>query len=164
MEKIIDVQIGQVRVAQGKVILNSTAIGSCIAIVVYDATKKIGALAHVMLPGRAPKSKPLREKTRYTADAVDVIATRMEQLGSKSKDIEVVLIGGANVLGKEDDTICEQNIRSVMSVLQQKSLRIRAQYLGGNKRRSVWLDVGAGVVSYTQGNSVKKRFLKFSVA
>ena len=37
MKKVIDVQIGKVRADRGKVILKSKAIGSCIAIVAYDA-------------------------------------------------------------------------------------------------------------------------------
>ena len=65
MKKVIDVQIGEVKAEQGKVILKSKAIGSCIAIAAYDAAKNIGALAHVMMPGSTPINKELCEKTKY---------------------------------------------------------------------------------------------------
>jgi len=152
MKAIIDVQIGQVRVEQGKAILKSTAIGSCVAIVAYDATKKIGALAHVMLPGRAPVGKKRGVKTRYAADAVDVMVSQMLQLSSTTDDIEVTLVGGANILGREDDTICKDNIGSTLEMLQKKGLKVVAQAVGGMARRSVSLDVERGIVFCTEGN------------
>ena len=58
MKKVIDVQIGEVKAGRGKLMVQSKAIGSCIAIVAYDGTKNIGALAHIMLPGGAPSTAP----------------------------------------------------------------------------------------------------------
>ncbi|RKY24700.1 MAG: chemotaxis protein CheD [Planctomycetota bacterium] len=155
MKKVIDVRIGQVKVQQGKVILESRAIGSCIAIVAYDVTKGIGALAHVMLPGRAPADKETSQKTRYAADAIDAIVSKMARLGSKNGDIEVALVGGANVLNKKDDTICKDNIESVLGLLEKKRLKVRAQSIGGTNRRNVFFDIGRGVVSYSEGNGDK---------
>jgi len=152
MSKIIDVQIGQVKAAQGKAILRSKAIGSCIAIVAYDRVRKIGALAHVMLPGKAPARKKRGAKTRYAADAIDAILTQMTQLGSKTDDIKVVLVGGGNVLGRKDDTICKDNVESVLELLLQKQLNVQAQAVGGTARRSVSLDVERGIVFCTEGN------------
>ena len=66
MEEIIDVNTGQVRFGRGDVVLRSLAIGSCIAVAAYDAEARVGALAHIMLPGRAPED--CLEKTRYAED------------------------------------------------------------------------------------------------
>ncbi len=151
MKKTIDVQIGQVEARRGKVILQSKALGSCIAIVAYDAARNIGALAHVMLPGSAPDSKTV-EKTKYTADAIEAILTKMARLGSRNDDIEITLVGGGNVLNREDDTICKENIESTVKLLREKGLKIRARALGGTNRRSVSLDIEQGIVSYSEGD------------
>lgn len=156
MKKIVDVQIGQVKAGKGKVILQSKAIGSCVAIVAYDAIKSIGVLAHVMLPGAAPAKKSV-EKTKYTANAIDAMFSKMSKLGSKTEDIEVVLVGAANVLRKEDDTICRDNIESILDLLAKKRLKVKAQLLGGTARRSVSLDVEHGIVSYTEGDGSEKQ-------
>lgn len=152
MKKIIDVQIGQVRVGRGKVVLKSKAIGSCVAIAAYDSQRNVGALAHVMLPGSAPVGKEAEEKTKYVADAIDVIISRMTDFGSKSGDIEVVLVGGGNVLNRKDDTICKENVESALELLKGKNLKVSAQSVGGTSRRSISLDVERGIVSYTKGN------------
>jgi len=156
MQKIIDVQIGQVKTGVGKVILRSKAIGSCVVIIAYDASKNIGAMAHVMLPGRAPAKKAV-EKTKYAANAIDVMLSKMEGLGSKKDDIEVALVGGGNVLNKEDDTICKDNIESALELLREKHLQVRAKAIGGTNRRSVSLDVERGIAFYTEGNGSKKQ-------
>lgn len=156
MKKIVDVQIGEVKAGKGKVILQSKAIGSCVAIVAYDAIKSIGALAHVMLPGRAPAKKSV-EKTKYTANAIDAIVNKMSKLGSKKDDIEVFLVGGGNILKREDDTICKDNIESALKLLSEKQLKVRAQAVGGTARKSVSLDVEHGIVSYAEGNGGEKQ-------
>jgi chemotaxis protein CheD len=156
MKKNIDVQIGQVKAGKGKVILQSKAIGSCVAIIAYDATKNIGSLAHVMLPGSAPADKETGDKTKYAADAIDAIISKMSRLGSKKDDIEVAVVGGGNVLNREDDTVCNDNIKSTLELLEEKHLKVRAQAVGGTERRSVSLDVESGKVFYTQGDKKKK--------
>ncbi len=158
-QKVIDIQIGQVKAGRGKVILQSKAIGSCIAIVAYDATKNIGALAHIMLPGRAPAKKAV-EKTKYAADAIDAIVSKMSKLGSKKDDIEAALVGGGNILQREDDTICDTNIESTLGLLEKKGLKVRAKAVGGIARRSVSLNVERGIVSYTEGDSGEKLLWK----
>ena len=153
MNKVIDVQIGQVKAGQGKVILKSKAIGSCIAIVAYDAARSIGALAHVMLPGSAPAGRRPDEETKYAANAIDSIVAQIASRGSKSNDIEAVLVGGANVLDRKNDTICKDNIESVLELLEKKRIKVKARAVGGTNRRSVSLDIERGTVSYTEGDS-----------
>lgn len=156
-QKVIDVRIGHVRTGVGKVILQSKAIGSCVVIIAYDAAKKNGSLAHFMLPGSAPASKKQSEKTKYAANAIDAIVSRMSRLGSKKDDIEVALVGGGNILKREDDTICRDNIESALELISEKHLKVKAQAVGGTARRSVSLDVERGIVSYTEGNCSEKQ-------
>ena len=152
MKKIIDVQIGEVKVGGAEVILQSKAIGSCIAIVAYDAAKGIGAMAHIMLPGSAPAEKELSEKTKYAADAIDAMVGQMARLGSRNDDIEVAIVGGGNILNRKDDTICRENIKSVLELLAAKQLKIGAKAIGGTSRRGVSLDIDSGVVFYAEGD------------
>jgi chemotaxis protein CheD len=155
-QKVSDVQTGQVKAGRGKVILQSKAIGSCVAIVAYDATIHIGAMAHIMLPGRAPEKKA-SEKTKYAADAIDAIVSKMSKLGSKIDDIEVALVGGGNILHRPDDTICGSNVESALQLLEEKHLKVAAQAVGGTVRRSIFLDVERGIVSYTEGDGSEKQ-------
>ena len=149
MIEIVDVNTGDIVLGEGNVILRSVALGSCIVVVAYDSKKKIGAIAHIMLPDKAPEN--ILEKTRYAADAIDEMIGRMLKKGSKHSNIEVCLVGGSNVLKRKDDTICEANIESVTQVLRKKKISVKSKVLGGTERKSVFLDVENGKIFYVEG-------------
>lgn len=150
MEKTIDVNTGEVKGSSGSGILRSIAIGSCIGVVAYSFRDRAGAIAHIMLPGKAREET--KERTRYAEDGVDELLGIMEGFGVDQANIEVCLVGAGNVLDKEDDTICQSNIDSVVGIMEEKNIPVRASVLGGIKRKSVMVDVAGGKVSYTEGD------------
>jgi len=160
MKQTIDVRIGEVRAAQGQVILQSRAIGSCVAVAFCDVKKKIGALAHIMLPGRAPSNKNSDEKNKYAANAINTLLSEIRHLGSQNGSIKVFLVGGANVLNGKDDTICEDNIDSILALLEKKNLKVTAQSLGGTDRKSISVDVGQGTIYCAEGDQSEKPMWK----
>ncbi len=155
MEKIVNVSTGQVKVGRKGEILKSTAIGSCVVIAAYDSKKNLGVMAHVMLPGRAPKSA-YSESTKYAADALDEMISRINRRGANLCDLGVCLVGAGNVLKKSDDTVCNNNIESITQLLKEKNIPVRAAVLGGTERKSISLDVGSGSIYYTEGDREEK--------
>lgn len=91
-------------------------------------------MAHVMLPGVSPGGKGI-QRTRYAADAIDEIIERMRHSGVRG-----------------DDVICKNIIGSVIKILNEKHIKIKAKTLGGTVRRSVSLDIDDGTVRYTEGD------------
>ena len=159
MKEVIDIGTGAVEVAGAGAILRSNAIGSCIVIAAYDSSKKVGAIAHSMLPGRAPKDAG-GKRTRYAADAIDEMINKMTRTGANQCDLEVCLVGAGNVLKKQDDTICKDNIESTTELLGKKHIPIRAAALGGTERKGISLDVGSGSIFYTEGDGKEKLLWK----
>ena len=151
MRNIINVQIGEIKAARGNAVLETSGIGSCIALATYDPIRKTGALAHIMLPGRCPPKK-MDQKTRYVEDAVDGILEMMSDFGAKPDSLVIALVGGANVLQKTEDTICVNNIDSALNYLAGQGLSITAQSLGGTDRRSLSLDLDQGRILYNHGD------------
>jgi chemotaxis protein CheD len=88
---------------QSSAVLLAVALGSCLAIVLYDPARKNGAMAHVMLPGKAPAKAGPGERMKYAA--IDALIEIMANMGSEKDDFCVAIIGGANVLKRENDTI-----------------------------------------------------------
>lgn len=156
MRNVIDVNTGEVKGCNDSSILRSVAIGSCIAVVAYSLGDKVGAIAHVMLPGKAREG--VSDNTRYAVEAIDELIRIQVGFGVIEGDIEVCLIGAGNVLEKEDDTICQSNICSIETILKEKNIPVRASVLGGIKRKSVILEVATGRVTYTEGDG-KETFL-----
>ena len=153
-KEIIDVSTGEVSVCSGGCILRAIAIGSCIAVAAYDSKAKIAGMVHIMLPDTAPQKSS--EKTKYAINGIEQVLNRMIESGSCIDNVEVCLIGAGNVLQKEDDTICENNIRSVTKILKDRSIPVRDSVLGGYKRKSAFLDAKTGHITYTEGDDLEK--------
>ena len=160
MLEIAEVQIGEVKASQGERLLRASALGSCIAVIALDITRHIGMVAHVMLPGSAPGGKHGREKTKYAANAIDAIIETMTSQDSKISNIQVALVGAGNVLCREDDSICRDNIESVTDLLKQRKLSVVARALGGNMRKSALLNVEKPCIMYTEGDGPERRLFE----
>jgi signal transduction histidine kinase/chemotaxis receptor (MCP) glutamine deamidase CheD len=145
MKETIEINTGEVKASKSNSILTSNAIGSCVAITAYDARKKIGALAHVMFPGKSPENA-IFPRTRYAADAIEAMIEEMAGAGANAGDIEACLVGGSNVLKRDDVAVWQDNIESIVKILKGRGIPVRARALGGTNRKSVSLDIGNGIV------------------
>ena len=148
---ILSVNTGDVKVGRGKTVLRASAIGSCIVVVAYDKVRRVGGMAHVMLPGCAPDKKK-RQETRYAEDAIDILLKRLKGLGASAGDLAVCLVGAGNVLKRPEDTVCQSNIDSVLDIIKKKNLNVVSQDLGGHLRRSATLDIAEGKLYRAQGD------------
>jgi chemotaxis protein CheD len=160
-KQIIYAMTGEVKIENKDTILRSGAIGSCVVIIAYDKQQQIAAMAHTMLPGKAPGSKKL-QKSRYAENAIDELANLFTLNGTNENNIEVCLAGGANVLERKDNDIGKDLIASVKKLLKDKGIEILAESLGGIMRRSVSLNGETGYVYFTIGDEAEKLLWKFS--
>ena len=151
--KFIDADTGKIIVSSKPVVLRVMAIGSCVVVALYDRYKKIGGLAHIMLPGRSPK-RDGKDKTKYAEDAIDILLDTAKEVGAGKEDLEVNVVGGANVLG--EGSISEEVVGSALGYLKKLGIEPRKKRLGGAQRRSVSLDIESGRIFYTEGDSMKK--------
>jgi len=147
----IEVSTGEVRAVSSGV-LRASALGSCVAVAMLDAEAGVGGLAHVMLPGASPGD----QRTKYAADGIRELIDAMTAQGAQPEKLVACMVGGGNILARDDDTICEANIRSATQILTEMGIRIVAREVGGRLRRSCALDVSGARVTYTVGDSERR--------
>ncbi len=150
-DKIIDVDTGEIRVSSEKVVLQSVALGSCVALAIYERNKKIGGLAHIMLPGKSPSTNT---NAKYAEDAIESLLASVKKQGANLRDLEISVVGGANVL--QEGNIPDKVISSVLDCLMKSNLEVNGMRVGGVERRSVLLDIETGQVYYTEGENLKR--------
>ncbi|TAN44396.1 MAG: hypothetical protein EPN22_06785 [Nitrospirae bacterium] len=148
---IEEVCTGEVKTGGPDTILAASAIGSCIAVIAYNPAYKTGGIAHIMLPGAA-KASQTNECLRYAENAIGELFRQMDLVEQGHSGLKIVIAGGANVLKKPDDNVCEMNIRSVTGILEEKGIVPAASSLGGVERRKVTLETASGVVKCAVGN------------
>lgn len=155
MKNIINVFTGEVKTGRINDILVSGAIGSCVVVVIFDPQKESGGMAHIMLPGKAPEHCS-ELKTRFAEDGIGNLLEQMKVTGDAEKDLCACVVGGGNVLKRDDDSICRNNIKSVLQILKDNNIEPMEQVLGGTIRRAVKLDIELGRIYISEDGSRDK--------
>ena len=78
--------------------ISTIGLGSCVAIVLYDATAQVGGLAHVLLPSES-MSRDKSNPAKFPATAVPLLIEEMRRLGANAERIKARIIGGASMFG-----------------------------------------------------------------
>lgn len=169
MKKIIEVSTSDLKVGSGDCLLQSAGIGSCLVITFYDPVKKIGGMAHPMLPAAlslkdtnintkecknfsivSPEiSHNFANNLRYVEDAIDALIEQLLKLGAEKSRLEAKIVGGANmfcVFDEDPESIGIQNIKAAKQKLNKEGIRITANDTGGNIGRFVVFDLGTGMI------------------
>ena len=155
------VATGCLAIGSKKGVIRSTPLGSCVAFIAYDNTLKNGGIAHIMLPGKSQK-KDKAEENKYAENAIENLLSVLENSGSNKANIEICLLGGANVLRKDNDTTADKLIFSIFKIIEKKKLRIKKTSLGGYERRTAKLTLHTGRVTFTLGDKSEAELWEFS--
>ena len=155
-----NVATGCLATGSGHGMISTSPLGSCVAVVAYDKTSKTGGIAHIMLPGKSPKESKL-EENKYAENAIANLLMELKLLGAAKTSIEICLVGGANVLRKENDTTSDNLIFSIFEIMEQKKLSIKRTSLGGYERRTAKLTLNTGSVTFTLGDKSEEELFNF---
>ncbi|MFQ6605460.1 MAG: chemotaxis protein CheD [Fidelibacterota bacterium] len=156
------VATGFLATGSGEGLIRTTPLGSCVAVIAYDTTTKTGGIAHIMLPGRSPK-KCKEGENKYAQNAISNLINDLILLETSTTNIEICLVGGANVLKKKYDNIGRDLIRSILENLKQQHLIVSASSLGGYKRRNTSLQLSSGIVTMAVGDESEQILYHFGV-
>jgi chemotaxis protein CheD len=129
------------------------ALGSCVAIIVYDRVNKIAGLMHIALPDSSVSPEKGKILPGYFADTgIPILIEEFKKLGTSRKGIWIKLVGGARVADpKSIFDIGKRNILAIKKILWSKNLGPIAEDVGGNFSRTVTVDVETGEVLITSG-------------
>jgi chemotaxis protein CheD len=143
----IIVKVADLRSGTGSDILVTIGLGSCVGIVLYDATAHVGGLAHVLLPSPA-LGRPDSNPAKFPQTAVPLLLEQMGQHGASIRRISARLIGGASMfsgLGAPGTIqMGERNVVASRQALHQHGVAIVGEATGGDFGRTVRLWVADG--------------------
>jgi chemotaxis protein CheD len=122
------------------------ALGSCIAVILYDPIRTAGGMIHYMLPLSSTNPEKAAVTPAMFADTgVPLLFHSMYELGCKKGDL-VVKIAGGGQLYDDNGTfeIGKRNITILRRMLWKSNVLIATEDVGGAKSRTVSLEVGSG--------------------
>ncbi|MBI4026140.1 MAG: chemotaxis protein CheD [Verrucomicrobia bacterium] len=124
------------------------SLGSCLGITLHDPVGRIGGLLHVMLPDSSiDPAKARKSPSRFVDTGVPLLFRMAYQLGAEKSRIALKVIGGASVGDLEDFfRIGEKNYEALKRILDRAGVLIRAEQVGGDVSRTIFLSVATGIL------------------
>jgi len=149
-----DVGIGDILVSSGDDEIKTYALGSCVALVVWDQSLKAGGMIHIALPESQINPDKARDKPGYFADSgLPLLFSELKRIGANRRTCWVKLIGGSSILDENKTfDIGRRNSLAVKKYLWKIGLALTSEDIGGNISRTVALSVPSGELTISTGN------------
>jgi len=146
----VKVGIAEWQVARAPGQLITLGLGSCVGIALYDASSRIGGLAHIMLPDMSqfPREK---NRAKFAAPAISDMMNEMLRRGARRFKLVAKIAGGAQMFSSSDRRLSllkigERNVAMVRRVLQELKIPLLNEDTGGNYGRTMILQLDDGAV------------------
>ena len=148
----INVGMGEIQVSKTPgTLLTAPGLGSCIGVIMYDPKFKIAGMVHVVLPDSTNSTKELTAPGKYADTAIPELLNNIIKLGAVKSNLVIKISGGAQMFNLEKGgnilNIGMRNNIAVKAALNKEGLNLKAADVGGNKGRTVKLEVSTGRVS-----------------
>lgn len=134
-------------------IIKTFALGSCIAVILYNPASHTAGMVHVALPESKISSEKTKQRPGYFADTgIPALLQKMKTLDGSStrRGLIVKLVGGAAIMDKNDVfNIGKRNHLAIKKILWGLGLGPVAEDVGGNFSRTVSVSAENGAVLVT---------------
>jgi chemotaxis protein CheD len=143
------VRVADLRCGLADDTLVTVGLGSCVAILLYDADARVGGMAHILLPSPALSRKD-SNPAKFPQTAVPRLLELMAADGARPQRITARLAGGASMFAAlaPPGTIQmgERNLVAARQVLNTYRVPLVAESVGGDFGRTVRFRVCDGRV------------------
>jgi chemotaxis protein CheD len=123
------------------------ALGSCIAVGIWDPVSKVTGLLHFMLPQSRPEmgASVSEHPFRYADTGTALLFRRAYELGADKRRLQLYLAGGASVVGNGGlFNVGKRNHTAIRKLLWKAGVLVHGEDVGGTYSRTVRLDSASG--------------------
>jgi len=140
---VVTVRMSEIAVvANGETI--RTLLGSCIGVALYDSDRRVGGLAHVVLPESRGQDGP---PGKFADTAIPELIRLVGQSNGRVKNLTVKLAGGARMFATSADiAIGEQNLAAIERELATRNIPVLGRHCGGQQGRRMMFTPRTGRV------------------
>jgi chemotaxis protein CheD len=155
-DTVIHVGVSEWKVAKSPAKLRTT-LGSCVGIVLYDKTQKIGGICHALLD--EPPSGKIINRGKYAKTAIEELIKELEKNGVNKKNLTAKIFGGASMFQNNANNIFqnigERNVKAAREVLQKYEIPILYEDVGGHNGRTITFFLEDGRILLRSGATEK---------
>ncbi|BDU50130.1 chemotaxis protein CheD [Haliovirga abyssi] len=145
MTDTIKVGMADYKVGENPSKIITLGLGSCVGITIYDKGKKIGGMAHIMLP---KNTNPEKRSLKFADVAIEEMIEELLKKGSRLSGLEAKIAGGSQMFAfsssDEKKSIGYRNAVAVKQILKELKINLIAEDTGGKFGRTIELDLSTG--------------------
>jgi chemotaxis protein CheD len=129
-------------------VLVTYALGSCVAVMLYDPAIAVAGMLHYMLPDSAMSREKSQMRPWMFADTgIPLLIRAVLELGADKRRLVISAAGGAKVMDESGVfDIGRRNCLALRKILWKVGLVTHVEEIGGSAARTVRLEVGSGRV------------------
>lgn len=150
MSQSLVVGISDLKIAKMPDTLITYALGSCVGICMYDKSKQIGGLSHILLP-ESTVSMDSVNTLKFADTSIPELIKRLEKLGANKASLTAKIVGGAQMFQNTGNSqigqIGQRNVQAVKEALSKQKIRIIAEDTGLNYGRTIYFNLSTGEVT-----------------
>jgi len=158
--RVLRVSIGEFVVSdRSDDVITTVALGSCIAVCLWEPKARVAGMLHFMLPDAALNKERARDQPAVFANTgIPLLFRAAYELGADKKRCAVRLVGGAELAaGRQEDgtgvfDVGRRNVLAARAVLWRNGIMTGGELVGGTTARTIAMSVGDGrVIVKTDG-------------
>ncbi len=137
--------IGEAAVAGADATIVTHALGSCVAVCLWDPEARVGAMLHFLLPeSRVNPDRAKKQPGTFADTGIPLLIQEAIQRGLNKKRCRAHLFGGAAVGAQGGLDVGTRNALAARRLLWQHGIFIHAEALGGTDPRTVNFSIADG--------------------
>lgn len=157
---VVKVGIADLNIIQAPDTIRTSGLGSCVGIILYDLSKQVAGLAHIMLPDSNLTKQNTFNKYKYADTAIDILIEKLLALDARKFSMKAKIAGGAQMFQINAATdvmrIGPRNVEAVTERLKMHRIPIIASDVGGNSGRTIEFDPITGKLKIRTVNQGEK--------
>lgn len=141
IKNVVKVGIADLKFAKHPDNLRTSGLGSCVGVVIYDATLKIAGMAHVMLPDSSSARQEQLNLHKYADTALPILVDTLLKQGAKKHALKAKIAGGAQMFAFSASNdmlrVGLRNAEAVKAFLNNSRIPIVSEDIHGSSGRTI---------------------------
>lgn len=140
MGNMVKVGMADLNICHAPDAITTLGLGSCVGVALYDKTKRIGGLVHIMLPD-STKVTQNQNRAKFADTGIVWLVEMMKKEGATPALLTAKIAGGAQMFAFKSNNemlrVGDRNVEAVKETLAKLRIPILAEDTGLNYGRTV---------------------------
>ncbi|HEY1758118.1 MAG TPA: chemotaxis protein CheD [Bryobacteraceae bacterium] len=127
-------------------ILVTYALGSCVAVSIYDPVARVGGLLHFMLPeAPADAAKSGKNPYMFADSGIPMMFREAYEMGAQKRRLRVKVAGGAQIMDEHGVfNIGQRNCVAMRKIFWKAGVIVHGEETGGTIARTMRFEMASG--------------------